>query len=112
MLDKQRIKEAASTKGLLMKPTIVLVHGAFAESASWDGVIDSLVNAGHPVIAAANPLRDLATDAASVGDLIRTIDGPLVLVAHSYGGRHNERAGRRRRDHRTRLRERLRTGSR
>jgi len=51
-----------------MKPTIVLVHGAFAESASWDDVIDSLEGAGHPVIAAANPLRDLATDAASVGD--------------------------------------------
>jgi pimeloyl-ACP methyl ester carboxylesterase len=69
-----------------MKSTIVLVHGAFAESASWDKVIDSLVDAGHPVIAAANPLRDLATDAASIGDLVRTIDGPVVLVAHSYGG--------------------------
>jgi pimeloyl-ACP methyl ester carboxylesterase len=69
-----------------MKPTIVLVHGAFAESASWDGVIDSLRGAGHPVIATANPLRDLATDAASIGDVIRTIDGPVVLVAHSYGG--------------------------
>jgi pimeloyl-ACP methyl ester carboxylesterase len=69
-----------------MKPTIVLVHGAFAESASWNYVIDSLAGAGHPVIAAANPLRDLATDAAAVGDLVRTIDGPVVLVAHSYGG--------------------------
>jgi pimeloyl-ACP methyl ester carboxylesterase len=69
-----------------MKPTIVLVHGAFAESASWDDVIDSLAGAGYPVIAAANPLRDLATDAASIGDLVRTIDGPVVLVAHSYGG--------------------------
>ncbi len=69
-----------------MKPTIVLVHGAFAESSSWNSVIDSLVSAEHPVIAAANPLRDLATDAASIGDLIRTIDGPVVLVAHSYGG--------------------------
>jgi pimeloyl-ACP methyl ester carboxylesterase len=69
-----------------MKPTIVLVHGAFAESASWDGVIDPLLEAGHPVIAAANPLRDLTADAASVGDLTRTIEGPIVLVAHSYGG--------------------------
>ena len=66
-----------------MKPTIVLVHGAFAESASWDDVIDSLASAGHPVIAAANPLRDLANDAASVADLIRTVEGPVVLVAHS-----------------------------
>ena len=55
-----------------MQPTIVLVHGAFAESASWDGVIDPLVSAGHPVIAAANPLRGVATDAAA--------------VRHSYGG--------------------------
>ena len=49
-----------------MPPTIVLVHGAFAESASWDAVIDPLLDAGHPVIAAANPLRGLATDAAAV----------------------------------------------
>jgi pimeloyl-ACP methyl ester carboxylesterase len=69
-----------------MKPTIVLVHGAFAESASWDGVIDPLLEAGHRVIAAANPLRNLAGDAGSVGDLVRTIDGPVLLVAHSYGG--------------------------
>lgn len=69
-----------------MKPTIVLVHGAFAESASWNSVIDLLTNAGHPVIAAANPLRDVATDAASIGDLTRSIEGPVVLVAHSYGG--------------------------
>jgi pimeloyl-ACP methyl ester carboxylesterase len=69
-----------------MKPTIVLVHGAFAESASWDGVIDPLLEAGHPVIAAPNPLRSLGADAASVGELIRTIEGPVVLVAHSYGG--------------------------
>ena len=47
-----------------MLPTIVLVHGAFAESSSWDPVIDRLLDAGHPVIAAANPLRGLATDAA------------------------------------------------
>src|SRR6059058_3924217 len=69
-----------------MQPTIVLVHGAFAESASWSSVIDSLVNSGQLAIAAANPLRGLATDAAAVGDLVRTIDGPVVLVAHSYGG--------------------------
>lgn len=69
-----------------MRPTIVLVHGAFAESASWDGVIDRLLGAGHPVIAAANPLRGLASDAAAVTDLVRTVDGPVVLVGHSYGG--------------------------
>jgi pimeloyl-ACP methyl ester carboxylesterase len=69
-----------------VKPTIVLVHGAFAESASWNSVIDSLSAAEYPVIAAANPLRGLTTDAASIGDLLRTIEGPVVLVAHSYGG--------------------------
>ena len=69
-----------------MNPTITLVHGAFAESASWGGVIDAQAGSGHPVIAAANPLRDLAADAASVGDLVRPVAGPVVRVAHSYGG--------------------------
>jgi pimeloyl-ACP methyl ester carboxylesterase len=69
-----------------MLPTIVLVHGAFAESASWDDVIDPLLAAGHDVIAAANPLRGPAADAQSVSDLVRTVEGPIVLVAHSYGG--------------------------
>jgi pimeloyl-ACP methyl ester carboxylesterase len=69
-----------------VKPTIVLVHGAFAESSSWDGVIDPLLDAGHPVIAAANPLRGLAADAAAVADVVRAVDGPVVLAAHSYGG--------------------------
>jgi pimeloyl-ACP methyl ester carboxylesterase len=69
-----------------MKPTIVLVHGAFAESSSWNDAIESLESAGHSAIAAANPLRSLAADAATVGDLIRTVEGPVVLVGHSYGG--------------------------
>jgi pimeloyl-ACP methyl ester carboxylesterase len=69
-----------------MVPTIVLVHGAFAESASWDRVIRHLEDAGYNVIAAANPLRGLAADAQSVTDLVSSIDGPVVLVGHSYGG--------------------------
>jgi pimeloyl-ACP methyl ester carboxylesterase len=69
-----------------MRPTIVLVHGAFAESASWDQVIDRLVDAGHSAIAVANPLRGLAADAACVSDHLRAIEGPVVLVGHSYGG--------------------------
>jgi pimeloyl-ACP methyl ester carboxylesterase len=69
-----------------MKPTIVLIHGAFAESSSWDAVIDPLLDAGHPVIAAANPLRSVASDAAAVADVVRAVDGPVVLAAHSYGG--------------------------
>jgi pimeloyl-ACP methyl ester carboxylesterase len=69
-----------------MPPTIVLVHGAFAESASWDRVLRPLHESGHDVIAAANPLRGLASDARSVSDLVRAIDGPVLLVGHSYGG--------------------------
>jgi pimeloyl-ACP methyl ester carboxylesterase len=69
-----------------MPPTIVLVHGAFAESASWNGVIDPLVAEGHPVVAVANPLRALASDAAAVSDVVRTIEGPVLLVGHSYAG--------------------------
>jgi pimeloyl-ACP methyl ester carboxylesterase len=69
-----------------MRPTIVLVHGAFAESASWDGVVDRLLAEGYDVVAAANPLRGLAADAQSVSDVVRSIERPVVLVAHSYGG--------------------------
>jgi pimeloyl-ACP methyl ester carboxylesterase len=69
-----------------MKPTVILVHGAFAESSSWDAVIDPLIKAGHPVIAAANPLRSLATDTAAVADIVRSVEGPVVLAGHSYGG--------------------------
>jgi pimeloyl-ACP methyl ester carboxylesterase len=73
-------------KDFFMRPTIVLVHGAFAESASWDDVVDPLLDAGYSVVAAANPLRSVRTDAAAVSDVVRTIDGPVVLVGHSYGG--------------------------
>ena len=69
-----------------MTPTIVLVHGAFAESASWDGVTSRLLADGHRVIAFANPLRGVASDAALLTDLVRSIDGPVVLAGHSYGG--------------------------
>jgi pimeloyl-ACP methyl ester carboxylesterase len=67
-------------------PTLVLVHGAFAESASWSTVIEQLRSRGHEVVAAANPLRSLAGDAAYVRDVISGIGKPVVLVAHSYGG--------------------------
>lgn len=68
------------------KPTIVLVHGAFAESASWNGVISSLQERGVTAIAAANPLRSLSGDAAYIRDVIASVGGPVVLVGHSYGG--------------------------
>jgi pimeloyl-ACP methyl ester carboxylesterase len=66
--------------------TIVLVHGAFADSSGWSGVIQRLQDAGFPVVAAANPLRSVGDDTASVAALLHTIDGPIVLVGHSYGG--------------------------
>lgn len=66
--------------------TIVLVHGAFADGSSWNGVIAELRSDGYRVIAAANPLRSVAGDAAGVGALVGSIDGPVLLVGHSYGG--------------------------
>jgi pimeloyl-ACP methyl ester carboxylesterase len=68
------------------KLTVVLVHGAFAESGGWGPVTERLQADGHQVIAAANPLRSVAYDAAQVRALVDTIDGPVVLVGHSYGG--------------------------
>ncbi|MEU1087504.1 alpha/beta fold hydrolase [Streptomyces sp. NPDC005576] len=68
------------------RPTIVLEHGAFADAASWDGVVTRLERAGYPVVAAANPLRGPATDAAYLRSVLENIDGPVVLVGHSYGG--------------------------
>lgn len=67
-------------------PTVVLVHGAFADASGFAGVIRELENAGHPVVAPPNPLRSLAFDAAAVGAAVSAIDGPVVLVGHSYGG--------------------------
>ena len=69
-----------------MKPTIVLIHGAYADSSSWNGVIEPLAGNGHRVIAWANPLRSIATDAAALADLVRSLDGPVLLAGHSYGG--------------------------
>lgn len=68
------------------KPTIVLVHGAFADSSSWSGVVSKLAASGFTVIAAANPLRGVANDSEYVASLVRSISGPVVLVGHSYGG--------------------------
>ncbi|MEV6183102.1 alpha/beta fold hydrolase [Streptomyces sp. NPDC052016] len=67
-------------------PTVLLVHGAFADAGSWSGVIAELQEQGIPVIAPPNPLRGLASDAAYVASVAAQIDGPVVLVGHSYGG--------------------------
>jgi pimeloyl-ACP methyl ester carboxylesterase len=69
-----------------MNPTVVLVHGAYAEASSWSDVVRPLIDEGHRVIAWAAPLRGPASDAAALTDLVRSIEGPVVLVGHSFGG--------------------------
>src|SRR5215218_8785075 len=66
--------------------TVVLVHGAFAESASWNDVISRLQDQGHTVIAAANPIRSVSGDAEFVASIFEAVEGPIVAVGHSYGG--------------------------
>ncbi|WP_189153481.1 alpha/beta fold hydrolase [Lentzea pudingi] len=68
------------------KPTIVLVHGAFADGASWNPVIERLQRRGFTAVAVANPLRGVASDAEALDAHLAAIDGPVVLVGHSYGG--------------------------
>jgi pimeloyl-ACP methyl ester carboxylesterase len=68
------------------KPTIVLVHGSWDSAAGWTGVIKKLHRQGYPVIAPANPLRGLASDSAYIASVLASIEGPIVLVGHSYGG--------------------------
>src|SRR5271168_1092881 len=68
------------------EPTVVLVHGAFADASGFAGVIRHLQGQGVPVRAPMNPLRGLASDAEAVARYTTTIDGPIILVGHSYGG--------------------------
>jgi pimeloyl-ACP methyl ester carboxylesterase len=68
------------------KPTVVLVHGAWADSGSWDQVVARLQSRGYTVIAFPNPLRGLPDDSAYLATFLETISGPIVLVGHSYGG--------------------------
>ena len=68
------------------KPTVVLVHGAFADASSWNGVVKILEQDGYTVVAAANPLRSVKSDGAAVSALLSSIQSPVVLVGHSYGG--------------------------
>ncbi|MEV0731040.1 alpha/beta hydrolase [Polymorphospora sp. NPDC050346] len=68
------------------KPTVVLVHGAFADASGWAEVTRRLQRGGYPVLAPANPLRGVDSDSAYLASILRTIPGPVVLVGHSYGG--------------------------
>jgi len=76
---------AAAAAGAV-KPTIVLVHGAWADSSSWNGVIERLQALGYTVDAPPNPLSGVSTDSAYLSDYLSTVSGPIILVGHSYGG--------------------------
>jgi pimeloyl-ACP methyl ester carboxylesterase len=75
---------SAPTGGV--KPTVVLVHGAWADTSSWDGEVTALMKQGYDVRAIANPLENLTTDSQFVSAFLKTVSGPIVLVGHSYGG--------------------------
>jgi pimeloyl-ACP methyl ester carboxylesterase len=77
---------AAVTSHSGPKPTIVLVHGAWADNSSWNAVVGRLQRLGYTVDAPANPLRGVQQDSAYLRDFLSTISGPIVLVGHSYGG--------------------------
>lgn len=77
---------AAPVAAASAKPTVVLVHGAFADASSWNGVIARLEKDGYPVVAVANPLRSVKSDGEYVGRIVAGIKTPVVLVGHSYGG--------------------------
>ena len=68
------------------QPTVVLVHGAFADASGFAGIFRELVTSGYDVVAPPNPLRSLSSDAAALSAVVSAIDGPVVLVGHSYGG--------------------------
>ncbi|WP_055530253.1 alpha/beta fold hydrolase [Streptomyces graminilatus] len=84
-------KAAAGTGGHT-RPTVILEHGAFADGSSWNGVVSRLRADGYPVIAAANPLRGPASDAAALRTVLDHVKGPKVVVGHSYGGNVISRA--------------------
>jgi LPXTG-motif cell wall-anchored protein len=68
------------------RPTVVLVHGAFADASSWNQVVARLQSRGYPVVAPANPLRGLAQDSVYIASVLRSIRGTIILAGHSYGG--------------------------
>jgi predicted alpha/beta-hydrolase family hydrolase len=69
-----------------MQPTIILAHGAFADSSSWGAALTPLAAEGFDVMAWAGPLRGIAEDAAALAALVPGVEGPIVLVGHPYGG--------------------------
>jgi pimeloyl-ACP methyl ester carboxylesterase len=80
------MSEPGTTPAAAAGPTVVLVHGSFADASGWAGVIPILQEAGLNVLAPANPLRSVPGDAAYIRSVLDGVEGPIVLVAHSYGG--------------------------
>ncbi|WP_448316667.1 alpha/beta fold hydrolase [Streptomyces sp. CO7] len=78
--------DADEATGRATGATVVLVHGVFADASGWNAVTARLLEAGHQVLAPANPLRDLAGDSAYLAGVLATLPGPVILVGHSYGG--------------------------
>jgi pimeloyl-ACP methyl ester carboxylesterase len=85
-LDWHRLPASHRAHDADRNPTIVLVHGAWADSSSWNEVIPILQREGYTVLAPPNPLRGLTSDSAYLSSFLQTISGPIVLVGHSYGG--------------------------
>jgi pimeloyl-ACP methyl ester carboxylesterase len=83
---RQTVDVAEETRVAAETPTIVLVHGAWADATGFNAEIRALRDRGYSTIGFGNPLRDLAGDAAYLAEFIRTLSGPIVLVGHSYGG--------------------------
>jgi pimeloyl-ACP methyl ester carboxylesterase len=82
----QVVARATTAEDRGAKPTIVLVHGAWADASSWNAVISRLQHDGYTVAAPPNPLRGVDYDAQTLKDYLATVQGPVVLVGHSYGG--------------------------
>jgi pimeloyl-ACP methyl ester carboxylesterase len=81
-----RAQGATSATPTTPRPTVVLVHGAFADASGWSAVVRLLQADGYPVIAPADPLRGLTADADHIRSVVATLPGPVILVGHSYGG--------------------------
>ena len=77
---------ASASSAAPAKPTIVLVHGGYADSSCWNATIQELQDKGYTTVCGSNPLRGIPTDAPYIGSLLDSISGPIVLVAHSMGG--------------------------
>ena len=77
---------SAKSRTAAAKPTVVLVHGAWADGSSWDGVVARLQRDGYTVDVPSNPLRGVASDSAYLASYLKTVTGPIILAGHSYGG--------------------------